>query len=283
MSLGIGILCSEPRSGGHGPDAVVLMAESPKLNRIHTGTEGQKIFIYPRERLSCVCVGRSERGSELVSLIQNELGNLKTKSHQTVMEAVSKAAYAHRAQHFRFDILPRYYYSSPEISSDQHRDINDAWQRYDIGAHLVVTTFDDDGRALMYLVARTDDARWVHHCAFPGISAIGLGAHAAHYWLNYRQQRWACSVIQSAYHAYEALRVATSSSSSIGCEVLIATRGKMFQLTDSTPEVSECPISLKGLEDMFSRYGPQSTEDLGRPLRPARMSKKPVRPKPLVG
>jgi hypothetical protein len=161
---------------------------------------------------------------------------------------------------------------SEDTSRDQQREVTEAWQQYDVGFHLLVATFNDDGQALMYLIARMEDSRaWVHRLFFPGIATIGLGAHAANFWLNYRRQVWGCSVRQSAYHAYEAERLTTEPSSDVNMELVIATKEKTFHLTHDVPELDGCPVSFSELEKMFSKYGPRDTNDLGHPksLTPA--------------
>ena len=49
----------------------------------------------------------------------------------------------------------------------------------------------------------------VHLCEFPGYSTIGTGGDNAQFWLNYRRQVLVINVKRSAYHAYEAKRMAS--------------------------------------------------------------------------
>jgi hypothetical protein len=238
------------------------------------------MYVYPDERLICACVGQIEKAGDLIPAIQNEFQQLKTRNHRTFAEAVHKAVYSHRAEHFRFDVLPRYYFMSEDTSRDQQREVTEAWQQYDIGVHLLVATFNDDGQAVMYLIARTENpSGWVHPSLFPGIATIGLGAYAANFWLNYRRQVWGCSVRQSAYHVYEAERLATKPSNDINMEMAIATNEKTFHLTHDVSKLDECPVSFSELEKMFSRYGPQKTDDLDHPKSLSSASGKPKKTK----
>jgi 20S proteasome alpha/beta subunit len=248
MTIGIGVLCSTMPRAHRRPDAVVLLSDVVGSTDAIPTNDVQKVYVCPDERLICTCVGQIERAGDLIPAIQNEFQQLKTRNRRTFAEAVHKAVYGHRAEHFQYDVLPRHYFIPGDISRDQHSELTQAWQQYDIGVHLLVATFNDDGQAVMYLIARMENpSGWVHPSLFPGIVTIGLGAHAANFWLNYRRQVWGCNVRQSAYHAYEAERLATKPSSDINMEMVIATNEKTFHLTHDVPELDECPVGLTPL------------------------------------
>jgi len=139
----------------------------------------------------------------------------------------------------------------------------EAWQKYDVGIHVLLGTFTDDGKALLYLVAQMESFDQQLHRVF-GDAVIGEAGYGASFWLRFRQQASGLSTQQSAYHAYEAARLAGGSSSNSTLEMIVATTTKAFHLTHKHPEVKESPVSLRELERMLERYGPHSTErDLG--------------------
>jgi hypothetical protein len=278
MTIGIGALCStlsQPHTPR--PDSVVLLANTIGTDTDLTGNL-QKSYLFPDERLFFVCVGRVELAADLVPLIRREFKQLKFRNHGAFVEALGKAVYSHRADHFRLNVLPSYYFVPGDPSGDQHRKVSEAWQRHDVGVHLLVATFDEQGQALLYVIAPMENTSgWVHRTPFPGVATIGLGAHAANFWLHYRRQTWACSVRQSAYHTYEAKRLATHASADVNMELIVATNRKTFHLTHDTPTSDGCPVSWSEMRPMFDKYGPQDTTALGHSHSNASPQSKPKR------
>jgi hypothetical protein len=172
---------------------------------------------------------------------------------------LNKAVHSHRIQHFQSDVLPPG--AIPQLSDTI---LIEAWQRYDVGVHLLVRTFADDGKALLYLVAQMENFDQRVHRVF-GDATIGEAGYSASFWLSFRQQRSGLSLRQSAYHAYEAARLTARAASVDGSlEIMVATKEKAFHLTHKIPEAQECLVSLPELESMLEKYKPRDTDrDLG--------------------
>jgi hypothetical protein len=267
VTIGIGVLCSTmPKPHVPQPDAMILISDIIESIDSDSENELRKMYIYPDEKLFCVCVGRFDKSGDLLPAIQREFQELTMRNQATFTEALNRVVYNHRAQHFHFDVLPNYYFATEDIPPDQHQNVTDAWQRYDVGVHVLVGTFDEHGQALMYVIAQIEGFDgWVHRALFPGVATIGLGAHSARAWLDYRRQVPSRSVRQSAYQAYEARRIlAKTPSVNANLEMLFATNERVFHLDGETPEIEGCPFSLPELEKMFKKYGPRDTsQDLG--------------------
>src|SRR5205807_2019836 len=88
------------------------------------------------------------------------------------------------------------------------------WHKFFLNIQLLVGTFERTGHALLYLLSQDTDQngrllpKVVHLCAFPGYQTIGTGSENANFWLNYRRQVLGLSVERSAYHAFEAKKMA---------------------------------------------------------------------------
>jgi hypothetical protein len=282
MTIGIGVLCSTmPRPHVPRPDAIVLLADAVDPPDMDAVDELHKAYVYPEEGLIAVCVGNVERADGLLRSVQEEFRQLQERNPRSCTEALEKAVHGHRIQHFQADVL-----SPGDAPSPQDPQLVEAWHLYDVGVHVIVGTFDDNGLALMYLVARIDNlGKRLHRVSSPGFATIGLEAHSANYWLYHRRQVSGRSVRQSAYHAYEAARLITGPRSAGGSlEMIVATKERAFRLTDKERELEGCPVSLLDLEKMFERYGPRDTDqDLGHPRPLASSSEKAKRAKAPAG
>src|SRR5437667_10473991 len=159
---------------------------------------------------------------------------------------------------FAWDVLsPRHMVTPGQISSLQHDAMMQDFQQYDVGAELLVGTFDNQGQAYLYHIGPlANTLGLVHLFEFPGYWAIGSGSYNAITWLNHRRQVLRRSVRQSAYHAYEGKKMAESSPTvNDDIELLIATPTGRFHLMrghDATVRGQETedrlPIGLSELE-----------------------------------
>jgi hypothetical protein len=264
MTIGIGVLCSTmPKPHVPRPDAIVLLTDTIDPLDTDAVDEMHKTYIYPDEKLFAVSIGNMEKAEDLLLLIQREFQLLDERSPRSCTEVLDKAVHSHRIKHFQSDVL-----SPGDSLSPQDPKLIEAWHFYDVGVHLIIGTFSDDGLALMYLVARVEGLnKRLHRLPSPGIAAIGKGGHSAHHWLYHRRQVSGRSVRQSAYHAYEAARIITRPrSAGASLEMIVATKQTAFHLTHKDRESSGCPVSLLELESMFEKYGPRDTDqDLGHP------------------
>jgi hypothetical protein len=189
------------------------------------------------------------------------------RMHGSIQRALNTAVISHRREHFVWDVVnvripPT---NSTEASAQQIARISESWQSYDVGAEVLVGTFDDEGMALLYYLGRIPDLEGlVHLYQFPGHTAIGSGCYNASVWLNYRRQRLGLNIAQSALHAYEASEFAASSPTvNKDVEILIATANKAFHLSRESPSDPECMVSLPWLRSMARKHAPRKTDSLG--------------------
>ena len=239
MTIGVGVLCSA-EVGGHASraNAIVLIAgDTGTFPADYRWDDLHNIFIYPDEKVFGVCLGHMEMAEDLLLAIREAFQRLTARKHSAFAEALNQAVLDHRVQHFKCDVLPSYRFVFGESPLGDQPEVLDAWQRYDIGIQLIVGTFDDGGRALMYTVARMEGiCGLVHRTLFPGVATIGHGAQSANFWLSYRRQALVKSLKQSAYHAFEATQLALRDRGGRGhAELIIATNDKAFHLSKDQP------------------------------------------------
>jgi hypothetical protein len=140
---------------------------------------------------------------------------------------------------------------------------------------MIVGAFDDDGRALLFETfsvgyteqdSGTPTFVLAQANTIPGFAAIGDGRDSAEFWLNYRDHALGYSPRRAAYHAYEAKRMAENSPHvNEKIELLVANKSGHIRLHDGQPTRGDW--SLHRMREMFSDYGPRSTEQIGAPNR----------------
>lgn len=235
MTIGIGVLCStKPKPYKPRPDALVMIADTMGSSEIDSTGELHKMFVLREDRIYAVCAGQMERASELVGAIHEALRGLGERTHGTVWISLSDVANAHRSEHFKYDVLlPRYSPEFGRINPLDRENVLAEWQVYSAEIELLVGTFDEEGRSLIYWIGKSyERSDLVHAVSFPGFGAIGLGSFNANMWFNQRHQKLSLSVRQSALHAYEASRMAASAPSvNEDIEILIATKERVFHIT----------------------------------------------------
>jgi hypothetical protein len=249
--------------------------ETDSMDELH------KLYQEDDAKFYSVCANRVEMASELVPMFIANIKALPKRTHGGITEGLNIAVHGHRTQHFKWDIMAQRYsflHPSPQgmipLTPNSEPKILEDWQAFDVGAEMIVGTFDETGQALLYSIGPQYDKNGavqglVHLHEFPGHWSIGTGAYNANFWLNYRQHTLGRSIRQSAYHAYEAKIMASKSPTvNDNIEIVVATLEKSWLLTKETPEREGCEVSLLELEKMFNKYGPQNTHDLGYKTNP---------------
>jgi hypothetical protein len=167
---------------------------------------------------------------------------------------------------FHWDILkPKYVFARDTIFESQRENVTNEWQTFTPSLQMLVGTFHESGIALLYMIGRFPESfAWVHPCQYPGHMTIGSGAYNAELWLNFRSQQLGNNPKQSAYHAYEAKVMAASSPTvNDNTEIVLAFADRHYILSEEKPEVEGCPFSLVELRELYPKYGPQNTAQLG--------------------
>jgi hypothetical protein len=266
MAIAVGVLCStEHGSRGAYPDTIVLIANDSRTANDDYGVCHQKVFVYPDEKCFGICIGRIETmGCELLPAVQKDFQDLTDRNPRLFLERINEIVFDYRRRYFQSDILSNYRFFSGDIPQEYHSEILELWQHHDIGAQVILGTFDNDGAAVMYIIGEVEGLRgWVHQIAFPGFATIGHGSHSANFWLSYRRQTSRKSVRRSAYHAYEAMRLALAPEDQNDVsELILATSDEILHLNKDAPEDNRCQVSLRELEEMYAQYGPHDTREL---------------------
>ena len=267
MTIGIGVLCStEPRPHVPRPDALVMIADTMGSTETDSTGELHKMYFFPEEQVFAVCADRLERAADLFPLVRDSLKAIQEpRSHGAMLQALNEAVHKHRSDHFKWDVVFTRYAIGGQILAERQDRLYEEWGNYDVGAQILLGTFDNEGFARLYYLGQFDGIPGlVHTIAFPGFISIGTGSPNATMWLNYRRQNFALNVKRSTFHAYEAsLLAAKAPTVNVDIEMLIATStGACHYSRDGTSHQGS-GISLSELANLFKKYGPQSTEDLG--------------------
>lgn len=273
MTIGIGVLCSKKRKPAEGrPDHLILVSDTMgSIGDVDSTDDLHKLFMSPDLNLYAVCAGRVEIASDLFPVIEHNIAELPNRSHGNIQQAISRAVYVHRSEHFMNNVMPNIVPNGSPMPGDLTDRIYQAWSQYDAGIQLIIGTFDNTNKACMYYIGRTQDyASEVVTYAFPGHVCIGTGATNAEFWLNYRRQVLGMSVEQSTYHAFEAKQMAAKSPNvNENIQILIASASEHHVVSTMEPSPNGCSTSIPALEASFAKYGPPSTESLGHPLMPS--------------
>jgi len=279
VTIGIGLLCStKPKPHLPRPDAIVMIADTMGSTETDSTDDLHKMWLDDDLRFYAVGAGNLEYGGELVSIIKDELRDgIKAAgkpTHSVIGTALNKSFHMLRSEHFRWDIFPQISIQAVGTLIGPEKLVEE-WQRFFLDFQMLFATFDFTGQAVLYLIGQFLDQnghlipKTVHLYEFPGCRAIGTGGENADFWLHYRRQSLSLSVKQSIYHAYEARRMAARAPTvNDNVDIAIVLPGeKSYLLTEDTPVIDGCPVSLPQLEEMFKKYGPQNTiKDLGHQL-----------------
>ena len=297
MTIGIGVLSSsKPKPQLPRPDSIILMADTMGSSDFDSTDELRKMWIDDKLGVYATAAGTMEYGGELFSIIQDELAKLdledaatgpRHRTHGKFSGMLNHAFLLLKAQHFQWDIawsklgLP--ILGTKSLEEATH--VQEEWRLFWVDLHMIVGTFDYTGQAHLYTVGQYDDgtgapaSKIVTLREFPGFATIGSGGPNADFWLKFRGQSLSMTVRQSAYHAYEAKRMAAKSptvNDSVDIAVIEA-GGKAAHLTIERQEVKGCAVSLPELEALYKQFGPQKTDGLGFPKKSASQRSKRAR------
>jgi hypothetical protein len=273
MTIGIGVLCSTTDRSEIIPDAIVLISDTMGSSETDSTGELHKMAFDPAHRIFAVVAGRVEIAAELFPLIRAQFATIPqgNRLHGSIWRALTMAVANHRNEHFSCDVVMTQFAIGGQILAQEHERMMEAYRAYDTGYQMLLGTFDDDGRALLYYIGRLDgDTALVHLMEFPGYFAVGTGGYNANMWFNFRRQRLGHSIRRSALHAFEASRMASSAPTvNNDIEVAIALKDRAYYFSRAIEAPSDCPISLNELVALAEQYGPKSTEALGLPTQSA--------------
>jgi hypothetical protein len=229
-------------------------------------SELHKIAIEKDENLFMACAGDISICNDVGSLVKDNLAKLPERTHGPIWGAINSAVQDVLMSRFQWDVLrPKYVFSPGTIFDSQRENITAEWQAYHPHLQMLIGTFHQNGTALLYLVGRYENSHaWVHLCQYPGHMAIGTGAYNAEFWLKFRSQQLGNNPKQSAYHAFEAKTMAAKAPTvNANIDMVLAFADRHYVITDEFPEPNGCPFSLTEMRELYKKYGPQNTVELG--------------------
>lgn len=263
LTIGIGVLCSSRgRETPCGPDTILMLADTMGSTDTDSTNELGKMFVRPDQNLYAVAAGSIPTASMLFhTMAEGFEGIKKERGHGSFWHSLNRSVNGIRSELFKWNVLHANHVVGNEaigtLCMDKPENILEAWRTYDFGVQMLLATFGDDGRALLYFIGSTGqpEAGFVHFVEFPGHFSIGAGAPNAEAWLNFRGQRLDFSVERSLYHAYEAsLMAASAPSVNEQIEVDVITKAGFSSV-----------VSFDELKALNQKYGPQNTADLKFP------------------
>ena len=274
MTICIGALAS---GGLFKPDTIVMACDTMGSFGDGYSSPGlYKMFTFADERLYICASDNVDKAAELCSIIRDNVRRLPHREHGAIQAVLQAAVWDYHRQRSLYEVLPKYLLTPQEwAQTSLDRDLREtvalAVMSYYFGCQLIIGTFADSGQALLYRVdgvGLSEPGNWdsivefVRSCNFPGFTAIGSGSENALFWLAYRNHVLGYNPRRAAYHVYEAKRMAeTSAHVNNLFQFVIANRDSHTLLSDKTPERNGW--SLNELQEMFSKKGPQSTEEIG--------------------
>jgi hypothetical protein len=264
MTIGIGVLAAESKK----PDSLVMIADSMgSFGDTYATSELHKLHALEADNIYAVSADRIDRACELVNIITNVFRKdfaPHERGYAQVVNGLAKAAYIHKEMCFGLDVLPQFRITTDDWLKIQDVDFRNAvlaeFQPFYTGCQMIVGIFGESGQAFLFSIPGTGV---IENVTFPGFAAIGTGAQNAMFWLSYRQHKLSCSVRRSAYHVYEAKRMAENSPHvNKNIDLVIAKKDKHFLLYQDKKTVEGCPISIPELEKMFKKLNVRDTNSL---------------------
>jgi hypothetical protein len=267
MTIGIGVLAAESKK----PDSLIMIADSMgSFEDTHSTSELHKLHALEADNLYAVSADRIDRAAELINVITNVLRKDfvgQKRGYAQIVQALAKGAAIHKEMCFKLEAPSQFRIDAEDWVKIQDPAFRDsllaAYQPFYVGCATIIGIFDDNGQAYLFHLPGNGI---VENVTFPGFAAIGTGAPNAVFWLAYRKQKLSFSVRRSAYHLYEAKRMAENSPHvNENIDLVVAKKGKHFLLYQDRKRMRGCPVSLVELGKMFKKFNVQDTGFLDPP------------------
>jgi len=264
MTIGIGVICSE---GKQKPDRIILASDSlGSFGDDYSTSAHRKLMWHEETKLYATGADDLEHCGDVFKKIIRDVSKLPNRSYPLIHDAIAHAAWDHRSARFKYDVLPEFqiepsnHWKAEAKEAGVMKKIERRWKKFTTNVLMIVSTFDENGEAIQFLVM-PDGA--VQSFILPGFVAIGSGGANAMFWLAFRDQNLTMGLFQSAYHVYEAKRMAERSPH-VGKDdieiVFASSEGKYFT-SARTPPPGDYP-ALAELEELWKQFGPHDTNAL---------------------
>jgi hypothetical protein len=260
MTIGIGVLASENVK----PDSLIMISDTMgSFEDAYSTSELHKLHAIPSEEIYSVSSDLIDRAGEQINMLMNVFSRdyPSPRTYPDILRALVKTASMYKDLRFQTDALPRFRMGLDDWFKVQDPEFRKLllieYQNFYVGCQTLVGTFGENGQA--YLFNLPGDGT-VHNCTFPGFAAVGSGANNAVFWLSHRKHKFSCSVKRSAYHAYEAKRMAESSPHvNERIDMVIARKGKHFLFHQDKQEIAGAAVSVPELKKMFKKFNIRDT------------------------
>ncbi len=275
MTIGIGVLATSAagRAARIMPDTIVLMADTMgSYEDVDSHARLHKAFMFPEAGMFAVAAGRVDRAGEVMSSIDKFLARIPKpeRSFGVIMRTISEVCFGYKHEKFIAHEFPKM--RLPPIAMDPamvtpelDAKIQKQWEQYTLGCDLIIGVFCNNNGACLIQV--DNSSLDIENQTIPGIATIGVGSEAASFWLSRREQTFSESPLRSAYHAYEAKRMAESSAHvNEHLDILVATIDDFWFCTTHTsghPYKKHPEINVENLKQLWVQYGPQNTSAIG--------------------
>jgi len=267
MTIGIGLLGSEPSSTGVVPNQIILIADTMgSFGDTDSHPRLHKTFVLGDLDICAVAANQIDKASGLMAMVESHMRLLSphTKVLGQITNSIQMACFLFKREQFISHVFPKYrlepnvFAPDDKIPASLDPTIQKEWEEFDIGCDVIFGVFDHRGQASLLYVEGCSAT--VETATFPGYAAIGTGLDKAMFWLSYRRHNLTMSAKLSAFHAYEAKLMAESSAHvNEHIDLIIARHGAFWSQTshDAGPPPPECPITLRELERMREEFGPK--------------------------
>ncbi|HET6841138.1 MAG TPA: hypothetical protein VFK06_05545 [Candidatus Angelobacter sp.] len=283
MTIGIGVLASDPHDTTIKPNHLVLLADTMgSFDDEYSHARLHKLFAFPENDLYVAAADQIDVAAALVPMINFHVSQAPeaTRSHGDIGRAIAQAVFLFRSERFIMTVFPKYGLPPGSIAPDAlisassliagmalapedvREKIQQEWENFNIGCDLLVGAFNCDGYGCLFSLYGQDVA--IHTRSFPGFWAIGSGGENAKFWLSYRAHTLGMGLKRSAYHAYES-KVMAESSAKVNehLDMIVATKGKHWhQSTHRPSDKSDCPVTFDDFRKYWDIYGPKETESI---------------------
>lgn len=281
MTIGIGVLASEPHNAAVKPTHLVLLADTMgSYDDEYSHPRLHKMFAFPETELYATAAGDVTQAAYLMPMISATFAETPERSQGDILRGVIQTLFMFKMEKFNLEVLPKYGLPPASIAPTssihpssliaamsfvlpEKRDkLEQEWNNFKLGCDLIIGAIDKDGQAVLVYLYGDEDV--VHNGSFPGICAIGSGSGNALFWLTRRAHVLGMGLKRAAYHAYEAKLMAEGSAYvNEHLDMIVATKGKHWDLTTHKPSKhTDCPVNFAMLKECYAEFGPKDTDKM---------------------
>jgi hypothetical protein len=283
MTIGIGVLASEPSDAKVKPSHLVLLADTMGSFGVeYSHPRLHKMFAFPETDLYATAAGDVSQAALLMPMISATLAQTPERSCGDILRGIIQTLFMFKTEKFNLMVLPKYglppasiaptatihpssliaamALAPPEIREKLEKE----WYEFTLGCDLIIGAIDKTGQAMLVYLYGDEDV--IRNGSFPGYCAIGSGSLNAMFWLSHRAHVLGMGLKRATYHAYEAKLMAEGSAHvNEHLDMIVATKGKYWDLTThKLSKHTDCPVNFAMLKEWYGEFGPKNTDKLDK-------------------